>query len=147
MGCDVQANEIACEHGIRGCVMPGLHLEEECHTAEMIEDQNEEASTLTEEKIKEVRDRLASICPPPPRDPFGLFGYKLITTPPEPPKLQLSKGVAVSADFRREYNAWLIERFGFQDPLLKRNEVLVSSLWNTMIMRPETAALIHCSAV
>lgn len=30
-----------CEHGVEGCVMPGDHLESECHTAEMIEAQDE----------------------------------------------------------------------------------------------------------
>lgn len=30
-----------CEHGLEGCLMPGPHLPEECHNAEMMERQAE----------------------------------------------------------------------------------------------------------
>ena len=73
---------------------------------------------------------------------FGyLHGYNVIVTPPEPPKLQLRKEIQVSADFRRKYDAWLLDRFGRVDPMIKGLDVIVSDLYNTMIMRPETAAL------
>lgn len=31
--------QLRCEHGLAGCIMPGYHLPEECHTAEMLEQQ------------------------------------------------------------------------------------------------------------
>ncbi len=31
-----------CEHGVYGCLMPGFHLPEECHTVEMMESQEAE---------------------------------------------------------------------------------------------------------
>ena len=31
--------QLKCENGLAGCIMPGYHLPEECHTAEMLEQQ------------------------------------------------------------------------------------------------------------
>lgn len=34
---DWLCEQLKCEHGLAGCIMPGYHLAEECHTAEMLE--------------------------------------------------------------------------------------------------------------
>lgn len=53
--------------------------------------------------------------------PLGsLMGIRLIESPllSDRPKLKLSPDVQVSPEFRAEYDAWLLERFGFQEPVV-----------------------------
>lgn len=48
--------------------------------------------------------------------PQSLFGINLIEVPTYTvPKLKLSKDAPVSDDFRKEFDAWLLERFGVRD--------------------------------
>jgi hypothetical protein len=50
----------------------------------------------------------------------SLMGIRLIESPllSDRPKLKLSDKVNVTPEFRAEYDAWLLERFGVQEPVV-----------------------------
>lgn len=99
-------------------------------------------STLTEQDILDSIEKLG-LPDRPPADPFGIrsfMGMNVYTTPPDPPKLKLSANAKVSPKFRADFDAWLLERFGTQDPLLPKGSAFMLRSLNTLITRPEDAA-------
>lgn len=81
----------------------------------------------------------------PGPDPFsmgGLFGMQIIEAQEKRiPKMQLSADCPVTDDFRKEMNAWLIEFFGYKDPIIPLNTIYMAG--NRLIMRPETVVKIQ----
>ena len=69
--------------------------------------------------------------------PEGFAGMRLIENPEIPekaPKIQLGDGVAVSPQFRQEYDAWLLDRFG--------SNRVVCMIDGKLVMNPVNAALL-----
>lgn len=64
----------------------------------------------------------------PPLDLLGyaspLGGLKIIESPPTPQKIRLSPSLNVSDEFRREFNAWLAQEFGYEEALNKDHAML-----------------------
>ena len=56
--------------------------------------------------------------------PGTLYGVPVYKEPLPPQKIKLSERINVSPQFRADFDAWLLETFGRQDPLLGRNQVL-----------------------
>lgn len=81
----------------------------------------------------------------PGPDPFSvgsLFGMQIIETTQKPiPKMQLSDDCPVTDDFRKEMNAWLIEFFGYREPIIPLDTIYMAG--NRLIMRPETVVKIQ----
>lgn len=102
-------------------------------------------STLTEQ---DILDAIKSLDLPGRSQPDLFYpstfmGMKVMTTPPEPPKQKLSARLNVSSKFRAEYDAWLLEFFGTQDPILPPGKVFMFGGFNSVIMRPEDAVVLQ----
>jgi len=95
-------------------------------------------SILTIETIQGAMKKLKDF-PEPFDRPRSLFGINIVEVPTYTfPKLKLGKDAPVSDDFRKEFDAWLLERFGvryecavpkdtaylFQDTLLARFDMV-----------------------
>jgi len=53
-----------------------------------------------------------------------LFGHEVVVLHPQP-KMRLSKAVPVTDEFRAEIDAWMLEFFGMQEPLIAKDRMLV----------------------
>ncbi len=69
-----------------------------------------------------------------------LAGIKVKQAPPARQKVQLSKSVTVSDEFREKYDSWLLDFFGMQESIFKSGEVLFMNTMNTMVMHPADIA-------
>lgn len=69
------------------------------------------------------------------------LGFRVHVTP-DTPKMQLSKDVPVSPDFRKEIDAWLIGFFGYTN-ILGDDAVLVSEAMGTIHCNPRNYAQIR----
>lgn len=67
-----------------------------------------------------------------------LLGLRVYVTP-DVPKMQLSKDVPVSPDFRREIDAWLIELLGYTN-ILGDDAILMSEVMGTIHCNPRNYA-------
>jgi hypothetical protein len=113
-------------------------------------------SDLTYDKLMAtMRDVMASA--PPPRSslfdflkPSRLMGMDVYVEP-DVPKIQLreitlSDGTPlVSKEFRDEYNAWLIARFGFREGLC-RDKVYLLGNYGVMVGKHQLAAITNLTA-
>lgn len=75
------------------------------------------------------------------KTPGYCAGVPVFEMPAPPPKYRLSKEVRVSERFRQEFDTWLAGRFGYQESLLKENEVLFMRDYGVMI-QPNHRALL-----
>ena len=90
---------------------------------------------LTKEDYLRAIKEFVETLPPKRNSPFGsLFGLpygfpnvglRLYEAPPPPPKLKLSRNVVVSDEFREEFDTWLLEMFGYAEPIIKQDKAYV----------------------
>jgi len=70
------------------------------------------AAAALEDMARALRD------PPPSAAPYGFGGsMNLYEMPPPPAKISLRPAAPVTAAFREEFNAWLLDRFGTVEAL------------------------------
>ena len=75
------------------------------------------------------------------KNEIGKFaGINVQQAPPARQKVQLSKSVTVSDEFREKYDSWLLDFFGMQESIFKPGEVLFMNTMNTMVMHPADIA-------
>ena len=79
-------------------------------------------------------------------NPFCFNGFKVYETPLPQQKIRLSSSVNVSDSFRQEFDIWLADEFGYKDPLLKPDQVLISQQFGMMIMDPRQIAILSTVA-
>ena len=60
----------------------------------------------------------------------------------DPPKLQLNSNINVSDEFRKEFNNWLIARFGYKESLFGDNEAYYIANYG-VVMKPEQIAMLR----
>lgn len=110
-------------------------------------------SDLTAEKLLELmRKYAAPQCVPDLFNPFPLrrfMGLEVYEAPPSPPKLQVrdikfADGTSILAPaFRAEMNAWLLERFGYQEDIYK-DKVYVLGNYGLVASRSNAAIIRNC---
>lgn len=113
-------------------------------------------SELTFDKIMETYREIQRAFPQPREPsifdvlrPRPFMGMKVFEAPPPPPKLQVhdikfSDGTSIlSEDFRREMNAWLLGRFGFDERAYLFHDKAIQLGHDTLIMNPKHIAMLR----
>lgn len=110
-------------------------------------------SNLTAEKLRAMMADVMKYAPPPQPSlfdflkPSRMIGMDVYVEP-EVPRLQLreitlSDGTPlVSKEFRDEYNAWLIARFGYREQLCRGDKAYILGNYGIMVNRQQYAGLI-----
>ena len=105
--------------------------------------------SITQEEIQNLLDEVKSKRLIEPswigcdfgKNVIGTFaGIKVQQAPPARQKVQLSKSVTVSDEFREKYDSWLLDFFGMQESIFKPGEILFMNTMNTMVMHPADIA-------
>lgn len=105
------------------------------------------AGTLTYEKLMEAKREIEKTMADNRflSGPLAIGGTPVYTTP-QVAKLQLKEEIDVSSEFRTDFNAWLICRFGYIEPFVERGMAYYIAGYG-VIMRPEEAAIINTYGV
>lgn len=105
-------------------------------------------ANLTSETLLAMMRELHEKYPPPPPNPLlcGLFrpmvgGERIYEAPPPRPKIQcrdikFDNGTSIlSPEFRAQHDAWLLERFGYEEDFFKDKALIISGMGIMMSKR------------
>lgn len=74
----------------------------------------------------------------------GVGGIKIVEyNEPLKAKIQLSEDIDLSPEFRFKMNEWLIDRFGYKEPVLRQNEAIMIPSMGMAIMPPAMVSAIN----
>lgn len=88
-------------------------------------------STVTIDDInKIIKDFPAPVL----NNPFMFAGLKVYEEPLPPPKLKLAAHIQIEDELREEFDAWLLDMFGREDPILEKDKCFIMETMGVVIV-------------
>jgi len=96
-------------------------------------------STIT---IDDINKTIKDLGNPIINNPFMFCGLRVYEEPLPTPKLKLRENIQVTDEFRKEFDAWLLDMFGRQESLLGKDKCFMMETMGMVIVPHNMAGVI-----